>query len=1155
MEKLIDVNKLYLCLKDIIDNKEEVNKVRQIIIELHFYFQKVLINKNEINNVDRDSMEGISMYLLSLLTNVTSDDMKRYIEDFYIDGLNVAGLIFELLADTEFEDVQKKSHYLFYSSVSYSLADKEASAAVIGKKLRIIVQNHNLLELEDDIRETWILICLTLSRELKRIYKHRGNLSLPMKLNSNSLWKFFKQVLILNACSLVDGINNKYIFTSIERLKEYLVIQDDIETLFYVTLLDEVLHKMHSRSVWTILSREGFCEDYLKVLTKYDNKNVYELWKSQLDALRYNENGFNYLSDNIRRVLISMPTSAGKSFIAELSIVKSLQLDKTKACIYVTPSRALMSEVENNLFYRLRKIGYSVASVFDTDENEYESDLLDNSDVLVVTPEKLDLLMRREKDFIEKINLVIFDEFHKVSDNSRGWLLETLITWFMINQQQYNYKIILMSAIVSNSNEVNLWLENDEFKPVLSQWSPSRRVYGVLTPEYQYTKQVTVGGNKRQKLTPYNLVFKYQEKTKSIDNVFTNIVEERNSKSGWVKNSNKCDSKYDRCFKFIKTLNNGKVLVYFFTKIDLERFIKHSDKYMPLKNDEGTIYLKTFLESRLGREHPLVNSILYGVAYHHGDLPLEVRKEIERAYKADVIDVLACTTTLSDGVNLPIKNLVLGSFTSYGGDYKLSISDFKNMVGRAGRAYIDTEGKIFLVLHPEYYYDNKKYDYFEQLLFCESEETNVSSSIIEQFDNIYSVIEQLEEVIEVSLLNVDKSMLDFIDRLQVFIFSLYEEHMDSIESYSDLYKLLMNSLFAHQVDDEVLDKLNKICIKYYDFLNVLDKSVLERFNKTGLSFRSNQTLLQIIEEISKNENVFNLDLQTIITPEVFERIIELKEIIPKTYKYKVGRRNVCYDIDHYNAFISWISGSSFIKIRDSIFYEDDNISNRTQTCVNYINDMFLYKLPWVFSSLYVLAKDRLLLTDIILKDLPAKVKYGVENLEAVKLCTLGIESRELANILAVLYETDSAKNPEWTIDKWVSEKSFLYFEKNIKGIDGISISQIARVRTKLRNRTSFLKNKGSIICEVAGVMFYDYTSLYTTNSIDKGTKLLLKHEPENLYDEFAIEVKTSNNKKVGYIPSVYAEEIFEHIQGDHILEVSIDRLTSKRIKIRITSID
>lgn len=1151
MEKLIDINKLYLCLKDIIDNREDVEKVRKIILDLHFYIQKILLNRKEVDNIDRFSMESISMYLLSLLTNVTSEEMKKYIQDFYVEGLNIAGLIFELLADIEFEDPEKKYQYLFYSSVSYSLSDKEASAAVIGRRLKSIIENDKRINLEVDIKESCRYISLTLTRELKTIYKDRNKLGLPIKLSNNTIWEFLNRILIQNACCFIDGGDNKRVFRNIEELKNFLVIQDDIETLFYMSLFSEVLQKMHSKSVWTILSQEGFSNEYINVLTKYDSKNVYELWRSQLDALRHNDNGFNYLSDSIKRVLISMPTSAGKSFIAELAIVKSLQLEEDKVCIYVTPTRALMSEIESNLFYRLRKVGYNVTSVLDTDENEYENDLLNHANVLVVTPEKLDLLMRRHKEFIERINLIIFDEFHKVSDNNRGWLLETLITWFMIKQQQYNYKIILMSAIVSNNEEVNVWLGNDEFKPVLSEWTPSRRVYGVLNPDYQQTKVVRINEKKRQEFTPYHLIFKYQENGKVIEDVFTNIVEKGNTNGRWVKNYSKCDTKYDRCFKFITTLNNGKVLVYFFTKIDLERFIKYSDKYLPLKNDERIKHLKTFLESRLGSEHPLVNSILYGVAYHHGDLPIEVRKEIEKAYKADLIDILACTTTLSDGVNLPIKNFVLGSFTSYEGKYKLSIADFKNIVGRAGRAYIDTEGKIFLIFHPEYYEESKK-SYFRQLLFCESQETNVSSSIIGELDSIYSILDQLEEVIEISIRDVEKSLLDFIDRLQVFIFSLYEDYINYIDSYDDLYELLMNSLFAQQVGDKVLDKFNKICIKYYNFLNELNKSTLEKFNKTGLSFRSNRILLEIINEISKNENGFDFRLQTIITPEIFEKIIELKEISPKPYHYKVGNKNVDYNIDHYDAFTSWVSGDSFLKIRDSIFYEDSNISNRTQTCVNYINDMFLYKLPWAFSSLYALAKDDLMFADIILKDLSAKVKYGVENSEAVKLCTLGIESRELANTLALLYENDSSKNPEWTIDKWILETSFFYFEKNIKGIDDISIGQIARVRTKLRNRTSFLRDVGKIVCEVKGLQFYNYSTLYSNKTINKDTQMLLNHEPQNLYDEFAIEVKTLKGEKVGYVPAEYSEEIFEYIQGDHDLRVEITRLTPRKVEVKIT---
>ncbi len=75
--------------------------------------------------------------------------------------------------------------------------------------------------------------------------------------------------------------------------------------------------------------------------------------------------------------------------------------------------------------------------------------------------------------------------------------------------------------------------------------------------------------------------------------------------------------------------------------------------------------------------------------------------------------------------------------------------------------------------------------------------------------------------------------------------------------------------------------------------------------------------------------------------------------------------------------------------------------------------------------------------------------------------------------------------------------------------------------------------------------------MYSNKSINKNTQLLLNHEPKNLYDEFAIEVKTLKGEKIGYVPAEYSEEIFEYIQGDHVLKVEIIRLTARTVEIII----
>lgn len=1158
MDKLVDLDRLYTVLKDVIENKNDVEKIREIIVQLHFSVQEIKLRKTISQDLEIDTLEKIAIYLLSVLTNITSVQMQEYVSNFYNDGLNIAGLIFELFSEIEEQNAYQKHKYLFYCSVCYSLADKEASSAVMAGKMHSNLINNHLYEKSETAQNCWVSICRTLNRNFKTIYKSRYIIKTKGNVPYKNHWEHLDSILTMNACCFVDGLPCDPLFENLNIIKEFLLKKDLVDDLFIISLLFDVLKKMHSKSIWNVLYKQGFSKQYLMILSKYSSKNVYEVWKSQFDAIKFNEYGLNYLSDEVNRAVISMPTSAGKSFIAELAIVKTLENNKERKCVFVAPTRALCTEVENNLFYRLRRLGINVSAILDTDENDYENELLNDVHVLVVTPEKLDLLIRRNQDFRDKIGLIVFDEFHKISDNSRGWLLETLITWFLIHQNKYNYKMLLMSAIVSNTGSLNVWLGNDKIEPITSEWSPSRRIYCIARKHIRKSDSIwiNVRKNVRQVKTPYRLLFKYQNDVKEIKNVFEECTQIRTSRSGVTrKDSNNSDTKFDRCFKLIKYLNDSKILIYFFTKDDLDSFIQYSQAYLEVKNSENLKKLRNFLIQRLGNEHPLVKNIKYGIAYHHGDLPIEVRKEIEKSYRTGEIDILACTTTLSDGVNLPIKNFILGSFTTnYESEFKLSIADFKNIVGRAGRAYIDTEGRVFLIQHPEYSEGDKR-EYFGRLINCEEQESNVQSSLNKSFDDINSILSSLEEVIEVSLQDAEKSLLDYIDRLQVFIFSLYEEYADnSLDEYNDFCDIFKRLLFVYQtleVDEEKVQSFYNICNRYFASLNNIDEVTIKKFNKTGLSFRSNNILKQIGEEIAQNEDQNDISIEKIITREIFEKIIGIKEVMPKVYKYKVGRTNKEYNIDHYKVFLEWIYGSNFVQVRDLLFIEDSNVSNRTQTCVNYINDMFLYKLPWAFSSLYEFVKDITIFSEVIIKNLPAIVKYGVINLEAIRLCTLGMESRELANRLADLYENDNTKTDADRIDKWLMEKNFYYFEQNINDIDEISIRQISRIRTKLRKRTNELGYNGSINCEVAGLLFSAYKSLYTDKQISTDTKLRLVQEPENLYDEFAVRVETDEGNKIGYIPATYAEEVFDYIEADYTIEVNIVSLTNRKLVLNI----
>ena len=82
MEKLININKLYSSLRDVIENKEDIEEVKEIIIQLHFSVQQLRFSIPISQDIEVDSLEKIAMYLLATLTNIASEQMKAYVNGF-----------------------------------------------------------------------------------------------------------------------------------------------------------------------------------------------------------------------------------------------------------------------------------------------------------------------------------------------------------------------------------------------------------------------------------------------------------------------------------------------------------------------------------------------------------------------------------------------------------------------------------------------------------------------------------------------------------------------------------------------------------------------------------------------------------------------------------------------------------------------------------------------------------------------------------------------------------------------------------------------------------------------------------------------------------------------------------------------------------------
>ncbi len=186
-------------------------------------------------------------------------------------------------------------------------------------------------------------------------------------------------------------------------------------------------------------------------------KNLEDLRPIQKKALDLDI--FN-TKDNI---LVSSPTASGKTLISEMLFLDTI-LNKKKKAIYIVPLKALASEKYKEFNYKYGNL-FKIRVSYGDNGNDFFNLMFD---LLIVTSEKLDSLIRHNKDFLKEVELIVVDEIHLLNDEKRGPTLEILLTLFKTIYRKI--RIIGLSATISNGNEIAKWLKakyiEDDWRPV-----------------------------------------------------------------------------------------------------------------------------------------------------------------------------------------------------------------------------------------------------------------------------------------------------------------------------------------------------------------------------------------------------------------------------------------------------------------------------------------------------------------------------------------------------------------------------------------------------------------------------------------------------------------------------------------------------------------
>jgi helicase len=365
-----------------------------------------------------------------------------------------------------------------------------------------------------------------------------------------------------------------------------------------------------------------------------------------------------------KNLLVTTPTASGKTLIAMMAAIKTIE--KGLKVIYLTPLRALATEKYHD-FHALEDLDITGTKIrVKVTSSDYNSSgkEVEDADVVILTNEKMDSLMRHSAEWISNVGLFVADEVHLIGERERGPTLEMILT--NIRQLYPQSQILALSATVANSDDIANWLGCELIE---SNWRPTKLIEGVYEDG-----NIRMNDGSRLKI----LTTSVGVTSAAIDIAVDSLK------------------------------NGGQALIFADTR---KRAFSLAAKAAEAvyKNLNKSAQQKAFeLSSQIlnkGDDTELTRNLSHlvskGVGFHHAGLGPSSRAIVEESFKKGIIKLLTATPTLAAGVNLPARRIILASISRYDAEYgvniPISVLEYKQLCGRAGRPQYDTFGEAILV--------------------------------------------------------------------------------------------------------------------------------------------------------------------------------------------------------------------------------------------------------------------------------------------------------------------------------------------------------------------------------------------------------------------------------------------------------------------------
>lgn len=767
-------------------------------------------------------------------------------------------------------------------------------------------------------------------------------------------------------------------------------------------LFREIVSRFAETNIRAVLpyGESDFWDPLVRSLLNRDPP-VWDFFPSQIDAIR------SGLLEEQTSFSMQMPTGAGKTALSETLLFYHLTRHPEDAAILLVPYRSLAAELRGSLVKRLGRMGLPARCAYGgTVPTGDEVRGLEETRAIVATPEALSGLLSVDPDFFARVSLVICDEGHLLDGEARGVGLELLLAR-MRAREIGPPKFVFASAIVPNIEEINAWLGGTDETVVRSDYRPALADFAVLR----------VAGENADATVALQLHPHHPASTFSIERFLSrDDFRYRNATTVRLNTYSFSSVKTQAIAAARKALSMGAVAMFAANKrgnqgaVGLaEELLAQLEKPLampaPMQFVKGAAKLQSAIEYftlEYGASWIGTRTLAAGAVLHHGDIPQESREVVEGLVRKEDVRLAICTNTLAEGVNLPIRTLVLYSVQRRrpdGAAENLLARDIKNLVGRAGRAGATTKGLVICA-------NPKQWPLIAPVAQQQPGE-RVSGALLELMRRLRSALSQQSLPLTNDILEGVPALHALIDGIDATLIDLAAEELGEDELVRIAEELSSQTFAARQAEPKIAYLMKQAFkLRAQRVAAIKNAGRLSWIRETGTRIRMLESVEAKLLPLRERWD----DVEAPTDPELAEALLtwawelpEVAQAVKDAYRSAPPSRS-----DFTRVLKAWIEGQPLVELARLAGIDIDTMLGVHASVISYDLQVAVEQGVGLLKKLLE-ASNRELSQAVV--DFPEHLRFGVPTPAAKVLAAGGVRHRRAAVALGRSPELETLVGP------------------------------------------------------------------------------------------------------------------------------------------------